>query len=198
MKVFAAGLSLAVQGFPALPHVETELQAIKQLYGSEPLLNQQFVVPALEHALQASPFSIVHLASHAQFAGEADETFVLTFDGRLSLDHLDQFIGLFRFHDTPLELLTLSACETAAGDDRAALGLAGVAIKAGARSVLATLWAVHDQAAAALVSEFYTHLQRSSVSRAQALRSAQTRLLADQRYQHPAYWSAFLLLNNWL
>jgi CHAT domain-containing protein len=92
----------------------------------------------------------------------------------------------------------LSACETAMGDDQAALGLAGVAIKAGARSALATLWSINDRASSALVMEFYRQLGDSSVSKAVALQRAQLKMLADSAYDHPAYWSPFLLLNNWL
>ena len=107
-------------------------------------------------------------------------------------------IGLYQFRDTPLDLLTLSACETAAGDDRAALGLAGVAIKAGARSALATLWFINDKATSDLVIDFYRQLQDPSQSKAVALQKAQKQLIADAAYQHPGYWSPFLLLNNWL
>jgi len=97
-----------------------------------------------------------------------------------------------------VELLTLSACETAAGDDRAALGLAGVAIKAGARSALATLWTVNDPAAAQVVSDFYRALRDPALSKAKALQQAQVATLKDVRYRHPNYWSAFLLIGNWL
>jgi CHAT domain-containing protein len=114
------------------------------------------------------------------------------------MDQLEQYIGLLRFREDPLELLTLSACETAVGDDRAALGIAGIAIKAGARSALATLWYINDQASSTLVSEFYRQLQDPSVSRAIALKRAQLKLLNDRSYQHPSYWSPFLLINNWL
>jgi CHAT domain-containing protein len=114
------------------------------------------------------------------------------------MDRLEQFVGLLRFRDEPLELLTLSACQTAVGDDRAALGLAGVAIKAGARSALATLWHVNDKAATDLVIEFYRQLQEPSVSRARALQRAQVKQLQDARYQHPFYWAPFLMINNWL
>ncbi len=107
-------------------------------------------------------------------------------------------ISRVRFRDEPIELLTLSACETASGNDRAVLGLAGAALKAGARSALATLWAINDQAAAELVSAFYRELTASKASRAQALRQAQLTILKDQRYGHPYYWSPFLLLNTWL
>jgi CHAT domain-containing protein len=114
------------------------------------------------------------------------------------MDRLSRLIGLYRFRDEPLELLTLSACETAAGDDRAALGLAGLAIKAGARSALATLWFINDEASSILVAEFYRQLTDATISKAVALQRAQLKLIEDPIYQHPAYWAPFLLLNNWL
>ena len=97
-----------------------------------------------------------------------------------------------------LELLALSACRTAAGDDRSALGLAGVAVRAGARSALATLWSVNDQASTELMTEFYTQLENPALSRAQALQRAQIKLLRTRHYRHPSYWSAFLLISSWL
>ena len=103
-----------------------------------------------------------------------------------------------RFRDEPIELLTLSACETAMGDDRAALGLAGIAVRAGARSALATLWTVNDQAAANLIGEFYRQLAQPGISKAEALRRAQVSLLEERPYQHPGYWSPFLLISNWM
>ena len=114
------------------------------------------------------------------------------------MDRLDELIGLYQFRETPLDLLTLSACETAAGDDRAALGLAGVAVKAGARSALATLWFINDKATSKLVTEFYRQLQDSSLSKAAALQKAKRKLIDHPTYQHPGYWSPFLLINNWL
>ena len=122
----------------------------------------------------------------------------MTFDSKLTLSTLDEYIGFLRFRQKPLDLLTLSACETAAGDDLAALGLAGVAIRAGARSALATLWHINDAATSVLIEEFYRQIQKPSVSRAVALQKAQKKLLHDSRYEHPAYWSPFLLINNWL
>jgi CHAT domain-containing protein len=198
IKTLAVGLTEAVQGFPPLPNVSRELQAIQSLYGGAPLLNQDFRVSRLEKQLREERFTVVHIASHGRFEGDVAKTFLLTFDDKLTMERLDQAVGLFRFRDEPLELLTLSACETAAGDDRAALGLAGVAIKAGARSALATLWHINDPASAILVAEFYRQLQEPSVSRAIALQRAQLSLLKDPRYQHPGYWSPFLLINNWL
>jgi CHAT domain-containing protein len=197
-NILALGLTEAVQGFTSLPHVSTELQTLQSFYRSTVLLNEEFHLSNIEAALQHDQFTIVHVASHGQFGREAKDTFLLAFEEKLTGAGLDQLLADFRPGDTPLELLTLSACETAAGDDRAALGLAGVAIKAGARSALATLWSVNDQASSELVIEFYRQLQAPDVSRALALQRAQLHLLDDPRYDHPSYWAPFLLLNNWL
>jgi CHAT domain-containing protein len=198
VKVLAVGLTATVQEFPSLPSVSTELQEIQSLYPTHLLLNQEFVIARMAKELRNDQLNVVHIASHGQFSKDTKETFLLTFDGKLTMDQLEQLVGLFRFRDTPLELITLSACETAVGDDRAALGLAGIAIKAGARSALATLWYIDDPASSILVAEFYRQLQEPSVSRAVALQRAQIRLLSAPRYRHPGYWSPFLLINNWL
>jgi CHAT domain-containing protein len=114
------------------------------------------------------------------------------------MDQLSALVSTTRFRERGLELLTLSACQTAAGDDRAALGLAGVALRAGARSALATLWSVNDEVAAELLSVFYTGLGDASVSRASALQKAQIKVLRTQSYEHPIYWSPYLLISSWL
>lgn len=197
-KLLVNGLTEGVQGFAPLPYVGQELEAIHTLYGGRVLRDGDFTVPNIEKDLEQTPYSIVHIASHGQFAGEVDKTFVLTYDDKLSMSKLEQFLGLSKFRTEPVELLTLSACETAAGDDRAALGLAGVAIKAGARSALATLWTVNDPASALVVSDFYRALRDPAISKAKALQQAQLGALKDPRYRHPNYWSAFLLIGNWL
>jgi CHAT domain-containing protein len=198
MKLFLGGLSEGVQGFPPLPHVAMELESIQSLHGGELLIDDRFVVANVEEKLSNREFSVVHIASHAEFGEQPRDTFVLTHEGRLSMEQLSDYVGYFQFRDTPLELLVLSACETAEGSDRAALGLSGVAIKAGARSALGTLWSVNDVAASQIVIEFYRQLQDPQISRAAALQRAQVPLLDDHRYRHPGYWAAFVLLNNWL
>jgi len=198
MKVLAVGVTEAVQGFPALPNVAAELQELQTLLGSQNLVNREFLAANFEKRLKEEQFSIVHVASHGEFGNDVENTFLLTFDDKLSLDRLNQMVGVFRFRDDPLELLTLSACDTAAGDDRAALGLAGIAIKAGARSALATLWNINDEAAVDLVLDFYRELKNPATSRAVALQRAQLKLIENPRYEHPGYWSAFLMINNWL
>jgi CHAT domain-containing protein len=198
VQVLAAGVTGAVEEFPPLPRVAEELSGIQQRYGGTVLRDQDFGPEQLDTALQQGTFGIVHIAAHGHFAPEAAQSFLLTAQGKLTMARLAQMVSRLRFRDQPLELLTLSACETAQGDDRAALGLAGVAIQAGARSAIATLWLVADDAAAVLMTAFYQHLQAPGASRARALQQAQVTLLKDPRYADPFFWAPFLLINNWL
>ncbi len=198
LRFLTAGLTKSVQGFPPLPYVVDEVQSIQQLYKGDQLMNNAFQTSRLEQELREGRYGGLHIATHGQFSTDVNDSFLLTFDGKLTMQTLDQLIGLFRFRQEPLELLTLSACQTGIGDDRAALGLAGVALKAGARSALATLWFINDEASATLITEFYRQLRNPALSKAVALQRAQIKLLNDRIYGHPAYWSPFLLMNNWL
>jgi CHAT domain-containing protein len=198
LEILLSGLTKPVQGFPPVPNVRQELSDIKALYGGTVLEDQSFIIPTLERELKQRSYTVIHIASHGQFGQDIKKTFILTYDDKLSMDALQRDIGMTRYRDNPVELLTLSACQTAAGDDRAALGLAGVALKAGARSALATLWSVNDKAAALLVTDFYRELQGPAISKARALQKAQLALIHDQRYRHPGYWSPFLLIGDWL
>ena len=198
-RLLLSGLSDSVQGFPALDFVPGELRSIETTYPSEKLLNKQFTMPVIKEKLTEEQFAIVHIASHGQFRGNVRDTFVLTYDNKLTLNDLEALIRPSQYRGQPVEMLVLSACQTASGDDRAALGLAGVAVKAGARSALASLWFVNDQSTAALVSELYEQLRSSpSISKARALQAAQIKMLNDRRYRHPCYWSPYLLIGNWL
>ncbi len=203
VSMIASGLSEAVQrdgeNFAALPFVEKEIGDLGALYGGRTLLNGQFLIANVAREFGARPFSVVHFASHGEFSGDVKKTFVLTYDGRLSLDRLEQIIRPSQLREQPVELLSLSACQTAAGDDRAALGLAGVAVKAGARAAFATLWFVNDEASTHLIGDFYIALHtHPELTKAQALRGAQRRLLADPRTSHPCLWAPYLIIGNWL
>ena len=199
VRMLVGGLSDSVQGFPSLNFVPTELKNIEPVYPSESMLNGAFVMPALREKLTDEQFTIVHIASHGQFNSDAHKTFVLTYDGKLTLNSLEALIRPSQYRGKPVELLVLSACQTASGDDRAALGLAGVAVKAGARSALASLWSVNDQSTTALISGFYHELKEApGISKAQALQAAQIQMLGDRRYRHPCYWAPYLIIGNWL
>ena len=192
------GISQGVEGYAALPNVTREIAAVHQIEGGEELADAAFTKAQFADELKTAPYNIVHLASHAQFNADPKRTFLLAYDGKLNMDALETDIKFGEHRDNPLELLVLSACETASGDDRSALGLAGVALKAGARSALASLWYVNDRAAGTLVVDFYRALQSGRLSKAQALQAAQREMIAAGRYSHPAYWAPFLLIGNWL
>ncbi|MEY2832776.1 MAG: hypothetical protein RLZZ574_2034, partial [Cyanobacteriota bacterium] len=196
IRVLAAGVTseFPAYRFPPIPKVEDELNTIKQIFDkSEILLNQEFTKARLEQKLENSDFPVVHLATHGQFGSTADQTFILSGTNQGDpLINVNQFDNLLRAgnlkRSQPIELLVLSACNTAEGDSQAILGLAGVAVRAGARSTLATLWSADDEATANLMGKFYTNLsQNTQVSKARALRKAQLELLmeSDSQYRHP-------------
>jgi CHAT domain-containing protein len=198
-RLLLSGLSKAVQGFPGLDFVPSEIEKIEPLYQSRTLMDTQFVKSSISKALSQGQYSIVHIASHGKFSRDVNDTFVLTYDSKLTMNDLESLIRPGRHRGQPVEMLILSACQTAAGDDRAALGLAGVAVKAGARSAVATLWFVNDQSTSELVTELYSQLRQTpSISKARALQAAQIKLLNDRRYQHPCYWAPYLIIGNWL
>lgn len=200
LKVLAAGLTQAREGFPALNNVRSELEQIQATVTSQVLLDERFTRQILRSQMQESSFPVVHLATHGQFSSSADQTFILTWDQRINVNELSDLLrSSEQTRPEPIELLVLSACETALGDQRAALGLAGVAIQSGARSTLASLWTVEDRAATQLMSEFYRQFRHGgSQNKAEALQQAQIALLKDPNYRNPVHWAPYILLGNWL
>ncbi len=210
IKVLAAGTTQGFPqyNFPAIPKVEAELAEIKRIFDdSEVLLNQEFTPENLQRKLTRSDYPVVHLATHGQFGSTSDRTFILSgndVDGDrvINVNQLDNLLRVRTLRNSqPIELLVLSACNTAEGDNKAVLGLAGVAVRAGARSTLATLWGANDDATAELMGYFYQNLANNSeISKAQALKDAQLALIQspDSQYYHPYYWAPFVLVGNWL
>lgn len=199
LRSLTGGLSKARQGFSALSAVEEEVRQISSYIPSQVFLNETFTRTTLENKISTAPITVIHLATHGQFSSKPENTFLLTWDGRLNLNTLSELLKA-REQETfePIELLVLSACQTAVGDKQAALGLAGLAVRSGVRSTIATLWSVNDQSTADAMVEFYRHLVQTNGKRAKALRQAQLSLLNQKKYQHPYYWAAFVLLGNWL
>ncbi len=198
LTALIAGLVEARQGFNALPNVAIEVQEIASLFPSTVLMNQDFNQNRLQTELKDFSFPIVHLATHAQFSSKAEDTFLLTYSERINVKNLDLLLRETEEKPIPIELLILSACETASGDNRAPLGLAGVAVRSGAKSTLATLWPVNDQSTAQFMTQFYPSLNQPGKSKAEALRQAQLSLLQDDKYHHPYFWAPFVLIGNWL
>ena len=182
----------------ALPGVKVELENIKAEVPSLILLNESFTESNFNTEVNTSGYEVVHLATHGEFSSVAEETFLLTWDDVININELNTLISADQKQKNPIELLVLSACRTATGDSRAALGLAGVVVRGGARSTLASLWSVEDLATTELMSRFYQKLATGQVTKAKALAQAQLELLHSEQFNHPFYWSAFILLGNWL
>ncbi|MEN9521170.1 MAG: hypothetical protein RLZZ381_3758 [Cyanobacteriota bacterium] len=209
LKVLAAGLSqqVEIKGeiFPALNNVPAELKQIKTVFPrSQQLLNRDFTVKNIEQQLQAG-FPIIHLATHGVFSSDPRQTFIVTGDRHI-ID-LNDLSTLLSSSNTRPELIVLSACNTATGDERAVLGLAGVAVRSGS-STVASLWSVEDDSTSKLMSQFYRELENPATQKVDALQQAQLSLIKSLRANpplpelkqlppHPYYWAAYVLLGNW-
>ncbi|MDZ8091011.1 MAG: CHAT domain-containing protein [Nostoc sp. DedQUE05] len=199
LKAIAAGLSEASSGFSALPNVKLELEEIRSQVPSTILLNQEFTSKTLQNRINSLSFPIVHLATHGQFSSKAEETFIVAWNERIYVKKLNELVRTIEQNrPEAIELLILSACQTAAGDEQAALGIAGVAFQAGARSTIASLWNLDDESTAVLMNQFYQELANKNLTKAEVLRRAQLALLQNPKYKRPRFWAPYVLLGNWL
>lgn len=209
ISTLAAGLIKVPEQYnlEALEGVQREIEIIQNLgvLTRPALLENQFTSKKLAAELSTSPFNIVlHLATHGQFSSRKEDTYILMADGRIKVDQLSQILRRREQNRQPaIGLLVLSACQTAQGDSRAALGLSGIAVRAGVRSTLGSLWLVADQSTPRLIDRFYTALQSGhkqdakNLTKAQALQQAQLDLLQGQ-YSSPFFWAPFVLVGDWL
>jgi len=181
-----------------LPGVGVELDQLSQLMGGHTLREASFTVQGFGSAMQAGSPRVVHLASHGLFGGSAASSYLLAYDDLLTLGNLQSLLQGENQRRQPIELLSLSACQTAEGNERAPLGIAGAAIKARARAVLGSLWPVDDAATVRLMTGFYAAWLQNGQGKAAALREAQLQLLRDPATRHPFYWASFALIGNWL
>jgi CHAT domain-containing protein len=197
-RAFLGGISQSRQGFQSLAGVKQELNSIGNLIPSQTLLDAEFSQSKVTNKLESDSSTIVHLATHGEFSSDPEQTFILTWDDRLNLNNLDRLLQNRNVRaDRVIDLLVLSACETASGDRRATLGLAGVAIQARTRSTIASLWKVNDKATQILMADFYQNLVTKKLSKAESLKLAQQSLLRNPQYRSPYYWAAFVLVGNW-
>ncbi|MEM9486789.1 MAG: CHAT domain-containing protein, partial [Cyanobacteria bacterium P01_F01_bin.116] len=200
LQMLAGGLSEARSGFSALPFVNNELQQVTtQIPDHQVLLNQTLTKANLLDSLKTVPASVVHLTTHGEFGATDEETFVLTWEGKLTMEEMSRVLqARNRSNLSPVKLLVFSACKTASGDSRAVLGIAGTAIRSGARSTLAGPWAINEQAAATFMTEFYKALAQPETTKAEAFRQEQLALMQDPELASPFFWSPFVLVGNWL
>ena len=202
-----------------LPAVATELDIISQnLWDGESFLNEEFTINNLQQIQTNRPFGILHLATHAEFLpGKPANSFIQFGDRKLRLNEIRE-LGL----DNPLvQLMVLSACKTAVGDQDAEYGFASLAYQAGVKSALGSLWYVSDSGTLSLMSNFYRELKDAPI-KAEALRQAQLSLLRGEvrlkndkligddfefdvppeiaaqnlDLTHPQFWSAFAIIGN--
>ena len=202
---------------PPLLAADVEMAAIQSFWPSRTLAGADFTIPSLKQERQQA--RLIHLATHAQFLrGEPGNSYLQFFDDQLRLNQVAEL----QWYDPPVELVTLSACQTAMGNVEAELGLAGFAVLAGAKSALASLWKVNDEATAGLMVEFYHQLDQQAI-KAEALRQAQLAMIRGEVYtegdqlvgpssiqtlppelawdeqqelSHPFFWSAFTLVGS--
>ena len=201
LKTLAAGITQQRRGFSSLEYVARELTEIQDRTDSLVLKDDQFTHSNLKEQIKTANYPIVHIATHGQFSSNLDDTFLLAWDNDINIQQLDELLqNADPNQQKVIELLILSACETARGDERAALGLAGMAVKAGARTTLATLWTVYDQSTAMTMNSFYQNITHSQLkpNKAHALRQAQLDLINSPRFNHPYYWAPFVMVGNWL
>jgi len=203
-----------------LPAVPVELSVISQKFeGSKSFLNSSFTFQNLKAARTSQPYNIIHLATHGEFQpGKPENSYIQLWDMKLSLDKLRQL----RLSDPAVELLVLSACRSALGDESVELGFTGLAVQAGVKSALGSLWYVSDEGTLALMTAFYEQLKTAPI-KAEALRQAQLAMLkgevrlqggrlvtsrdsvalppdllklGNKNLAHPFYWSAFTMIGN--
>jgi CHAT domain-containing protein len=220
LRVLGFGLTKAsaVAGptfFEPLSYVKTELSRMtKTLPGSKEFIDEAFTIDRLKQEIKQNDFPIIHLATHGKFGIDSRDTFLVTgkqiqatapsqsksqnYNEKLTMNQLYQILQTTQEGKRP-ELLTLTACETAVGSARDALGIAGISLQAGAKSAIASLWQVDDEATAELISQFYQNLSQG-MGRAKALQVAQKDWLQKHSgaRNHPGYWAALTLVGNWL
>ena len=190
-KAVAFGLRVAREGWSELAYVEPEVESVINTLGGKKFLNQEFTTDNFAQKLNQEKYSIVHLATHGYFGGIAENSFILAYDRALSALDLEDSLSQSKGQ---LELLVLSACETAISSDRSALGLAGVALRGGVSSVLGNFWQVKDDEQVELMNAFYSNLLATNLAKAQAVQRVQIEQIEQKA--PPAKWAALNLSEN--
>ncbi len=225
-KMLGMGISQSAGGLPALPAVSVEVPTLTgKIWQGTGYLDQQVTLEQFQSLAQREQFGIVHLATHAEFnPGNLNESFIQFWDGRLTLSRLRTVALSQKWNSNPtLEMLVLSACQTALGSDQAELGFTGLAVQTGVKTAIGSLWSISDEGTLGMMSEFYRNLKVAPI-RAAALRDAQLSLLRGQvsvangqlkltdgtqialpagstqdsvNLAHPYFWAAYTMIGNW-
>jgi CHAT domain-containing protein/lipopolysaccharide biosynthesis regulator YciM len=198
------------KSFDRLSWVSEEVNVVESIFPNHTaLIDDNFIPESFGQKLEKTTYPIVHIASHAQFGIIPEDTFIVTGKNqKLTISQLENSLRNLNSKSDSVELLTLTACKTAVGDDRSTLGLAGVALQVGVKSAIASLWSIQDDSTSELVKTFYTNYRNDGMSIAQALQTAQKRMInakklppsegINPKYDHPGYWAAMIVIGNWL
>ncbi|MDJ1176997.1 CHAT domain-containing protein [Roseofilum capinflatum] len=212
------------QELPPLPAVPIEISWLQNVWKSQTFLDQNATVENLQQYSQISETRMMHIATHAEFrTGDVSNSFIQLWDRNVGLDQLRELSQNSQWNQNPrVELLTLSACRTALGSEEAELGFSGLALQAGVKTSLGSLWYTSDEGSLALMAEFYHQLQNNN-TKISALKQAQLNMIngsiqihdnrldlssdlsieipdqfsKNQTFTHPYYWSAYTLIGNW-
>jgi len=191
------GLSQSTHDVSNLPNVSEEIKTIQQIMGGTILQEETFTLNDIQNELNKKPYNILHFCTHGTFGSHPELIQLNTFNKPIYLDELNKIIALCNYRKQPIDLLTLSACDTARGDERAILGLGGVAVKTGAKTAIASLWQVEDKAASEIMISFYHALKNNNGQKAKSLQEAQMQMINSKQFSHPSYWSPFILIGDW-
>ena len=194
VNILAFGLASGTSNLPALPHVNQEINKMKTTFNSRIFLNEEFNLKNLRKQTENEKYNVIHIATHGKFSGTAEQTYLQAYQQKINLKEFEQILNQ-REIDSKIDLLTLTACDTAVGNNRAVLGLAGVAIRANIDNVLGTLWSISDTEIVALISNFYRYWLENDLSKSHALRSAQIDMIENPNF-HPAIWSSLILIEK--
>lgn len=219
-SVLAMGAS-QFQNLEPLPAVPVELSTIVKNQGGSDFLNEKFTVDNLRSQRQKQSYKIIHLATHGVFtSGAISNSYIQFWNTKLRLNELHNL----QLNTPTVDLLVLSACKTALGDQDAELGFSGLALQAGVKSAMGSLWSVSDAGTLGLMTEFYSQLNISTI-KAEALRKAQIEMLngririkqgklqqlrlktetslpveiaklGDFELSHPYYWAGFTMIGS--
>jgi CHAT domain-containing protein/tetratricopeptide (TPR) repeat protein len=191
--------------FPRLLATRQEAETILRLAGeSSSMKALDFDANiSVVNSSEIAGYKIVHFATHGLLDSEQPKLSALV----LSLvdEEGNQRNGFLRLQNIynlklPVELVVLSACNTALGKDIKGEGLVGVTrgfLYAGAARVVASLWKVDDDAAAMMMKDFYRKMLQDGERPAAALRAAQIEMWKREQWRAPYYWAAFVFQGEW-
>jgi filamentous hemagglutinin family protein len=194
-NILMAGL--AEEAFPRLPFVKNELTNMKALISdANILLDKDFTFENLRQNLKKH-YRYLLFATHSRFDHDSNTSYIDTYDQSLSFSEIKDMLEIMS-NQGEVDIISLNSCETARGNRNAFLGMAGVALNSGARSVTASLWRIEDHASCLIIKSFYDGIINNNLTKAKAMQHAKLSLIYSKTHSHPEFWGPAVLIGNWL